>query len=560
MNMRTVMQMLGALMSLALANIVAAADGDTLRAVVTSVSGNSVYLDKGRSDGVVEGLDVRLFPDGGTTVVGVVRAVSANSARVELPLGADIPAVGTPAEVTLPSPEPTPTPENEPENTAPPKPASPPEHPAWSQDLSNVAADAPLLAPVNRQDPRKRPMTFSGRAYLSTQWTHDMGSDRSNDYFTGRLGTSLNFNNPFGYGGRLRFDTDISLRHKSLGTGTSSSDANWRVKRFSYALGGEDFSPYRIEVGRFYSIYLPELGLIDGIEGALRFDSGFTLGAGFGMLPENDKERSWDGDMGTHVFFGYDSKEPGRASAIVGYQKSWHDGAEDRDQIVARVNWRPFDQLWLYGFVRADIYTEDDTIKGSGFEFTEFWAQVRYTPTAYLGGSASYSRVRWPEVKRDDYVSIPIEIIENGVIDRVSFSLWSNLTKELRLRGNFSLWEDQDSDGSNGDLGLEWSGLGVEGLSIEGAVFFTDGSFNSGSGFRLDAHKTFGDVRASLGYEYFNYDVVTGIVAGDAVTRHLVRGGVSWNAGRWYYNLTGDYYFGDVDDAITLAAYVSYRF
>ena len=71
---------------------------------------------------------------------------------------------------------------------------------------------------------------------------------------------------------------------------------------------------------------------------------------------------------------------------------------------------------------------------------------------------------------------------------------------------------------------------------------------------------TLGEVRALLGYELFSYDLVTGFSGDDSIIRHLVRGGVSWNSGNWYFDLTGDYYFGEVDDAITIGAYVSYRF
>ena len=133
---------------------------------------------------------------------------------------------------------------------------------------------------------------------------------------------------------------------------------------------------------------------------------------------------------------------------------------DDRDQIIARVNWRPTKELWLFGSVRADVYTNDDAIKGSGAELTEFWTQVRYTPVDFWGGAVSYARFRWPEVLREDFVSIPIRIIEDGVVDRLSFSSWANLAEAWRLTGNYGLWSDQDHDGSNGDLGLEWSGPG----------------------------------------------------------------------------------------------------
>jgi hypothetical protein len=292
----------------------------------------------------------------------------------------------------------------------------------------------------------------------------------------------------------------------------------------------------------------------------LQFEHGFSAGVGFGLLPENDRDRQWDGDMGAHVFAAYDSEEPGRASAVVGYQKTWHEGDDDRDQIIARVNWRATDELWLFGSVRSDIYTNDDVVKGSGIELTEFWTQLRYTPNTTWGAAVSYSRFRWPEVLREDFVSIPIRIIEDGEVDRVNLSGWTNLGESLRLFGNVGLWQDQDHDGANGDLGLDWLAFGPGGPTFGGAVFFTDGSFNSGEGFRIDARMPFGAARALVGYELFMYDLVTGFSGDDAILRHLIRGGLSWNSGNWYFDVTGDYYFGDVDDVFTLGGYVSYRF
>src|SRR5688572_9176614 len=104
-----------------------------LRVVITSASGNSVYLDKGRADGLIEGLDVRFFPDSGGSVVGVIRAVSANSARVELPVGVEIPAIGTPGEAQTPAP--APSPEDAPAQQDLSKPALP-DRPPWTRDLA----------------------------------------------------------------------------------------------------------------------------------------------------------------------------------------------------------------------------------------------------------------------------------------------------------------------------------------------------------------------------------------------------------------------------------------
>jgi len=108
--------------------------------------------------------------------------------------------------------------------------------------------------------------------------------------------------------------------------GDRSVDDRLRIDRLSYMLGGKEFSAYRFEGGRFYSIYLPEIGLIDGAEGVWHLPHGFRLGAGVGSYPRPFPSNDFAEDIGFHVFANYQSEQEHHLSALVAYQKTWHNG------------------------------------------------------------------------------------------------------------------------------------------------------------------------------------------------------------------------------------------
>ncbi len=530
-----------------------------LQVTVTSTSGTSVFIDKGSSQGVVAGLSVRLSPPEGAPVTAVVRFVSTNRARADLPPGIDVPPIGTRGEIEVPAaPRRQPGPLDTPDKATPDKQA--PAHPPWTRDMSQDGKDAPLLAPTQGQRAEDRPIQITGRVYFNSLYTHDQSAGRNDDFYTGRLGTSAEAANPFGLGGRLMFDGEVNNRSQFLTDGENSFEYDGQVEILSYAIGGQDYVPYRVEVGRFYSIYLPELGLVDGAEGSLHLENGLLIGVGGGLYPLSSEDPEWGEDYGVHLFVNYESDTPGRFSGILGYQKTWHKGEEDRDQILGRVNSRIGDKLWIYGSIRVDVYGQDDKIKGQGIELTEMWTQVRYTPDPRYGGSVSYSLFRWPELMRDQFAALPVAIITDGQVDRVNFSGWNKVSDTVRLSGKFDLWEDQNDSGTGGELRTDWNDRKTDWPSISATVFFTEGSFNAGEGFRTEGRKTIKSADVFLGYEFFSYDVETMTGGQDTLIRQLVRSGVSWASGKWYYSVTGDHYFGDTDDEYTLGTFISRRF
>lgn len=526
-----------------------------LRASVTSVTARTVYLDQGRNAGITPGLRVRFFPSGRDSFEGIVREVSASSARVEIPLTVRVPPIGTEAEMDIPV-----QPAEQPPPTEPAPAPKAPEHPPWTLQEGDRAADAPLLAPALSRPAKERPTTFHGRAYTQLQYSIDHGGGRDNTYLLARLGTNFEVTNPIGQGGRFLFDAELDSRLADLGVYGSESENDLILNNLSYAIGGEQYSSYRVEAGRFTSVFLPEIGLIDGVEGAVQLENGLRIGAGGGVYPLAFPDRDWGSDLGFHLFVDYQPTDSRVFSGTLGYQKTWHNGDADRDAFIARANYNPTDTLWFYGSFTVDLYTADDTVKGNGLQLTEAWAQARYMPNPGTGASVSYSHYTWPETKQDDFIYVPISLLEDGRIDRVDLSAWHDIGKDFRLTGRLDYWTDQAGDGLGGEVDFDWDRIFNSAVALHTAVFYSDGSYIDGMGFRVEARPGSGDLQGLIGYQYFRYQTKGMVSGSEYFTEHTLRAGVSWQVNRWYYNLTAEHYFGDSEDAYTLGAYIEVRF
>jgi hypothetical protein len=546
--------------TLVLAVIVSAARGQNvrrLRVIVTSASGRSVFLDQGRAAGIAPELRVRFFPPSGGPVDGVVRDVSTNSARVELPPGIPLPPPGTRGEVELPEAEVEPQQESPPPGDGEPAPQVP-EHPPWTRQEQQRTPDMPLLSPAFGQRPQDRPLRIDGRIFGRTTFSVDEGDGRDNTYSLSRVGAWLEATNPFGLGGQFRFAGEVDYRTFDV-PDDDDTDLDLILDQLSYAIGGQEYSPYRAEFGRFRPVSLPEIGIIDGGEGAVQLENGLRIGAGFGVYPRPFPERDWGDDLSFHVFVDYQSDEPHKLSGVVGYQKTWHEGDADRDQLLGRLNFKPADSLWLYAAWRADIYTSSDTIKGSGIDLTEFWAQARYAPSSRGGAAISYSYYTWPELKRLEYDVVTPELILDGKVDRADVSAWKYVGENLRLAGRVDYWRDQDDSGLGGEVSADLDNSESAWPALRGVLFYSDGSFTDGVGIRLEARGSIGKVDVRVGYEAFNYSN-DDLGGDDDFIRHSIRAGVDWSAGDWYYNLNGEYFTGDGEDAYTVGLFVEYRF
>ncbi|QQS10284.1 MAG: hypothetical protein IPK69_06590 [Phycisphaerales bacterium] len=520
-----------------------------LDVTVTSVSGSSVYIDSGRSAGIAIGSRIVFILSTGERIETTIAAVTSNSARAELPEGATPPAINDHAEVLVDV-----VPESAPTDTT--KPAAP-EHPPWQRQEGPRTADTPLLAPAFSTPPKDRPTTIRGRFFTIARITNDLENDQNYTYF--RAGAFVEINNPLKDGGRLLFEGDADLRSRGS-IGDDGTDLNARLQRLSYAWGTDQHAPYRAEVGRYYSTSLPELGLIDGGEAAIRFQNGLSVGAGAGLYPIAVKDSLSTDDYGLHLFADYVTDAPnGYVQGTVGFQQTWHKGELDRSLLILRGGARPLADLNIFASALIDFYTGEDTIK-SGLDLTQFVTQASYTINPKTGATASFTHTSWPELKREEYALLPTDLIDNGHVERLSASIWRKVTKEFRVTARANYWMDQDRDGNGAELSADWAPQGANNTSLYGAVYYDSSSFTTGVGARLQARRDVGSVRVFAGYEVFSYSTDTLTGGSSDYLRHTLRADVNWSRGKWYFDVDAAYNFGDQEQSIELGAYVQYRF
>lgn len=532
-------------------------DGDhTVPVTVTGGSDRSVYLDHGRDVGLQVGTIVHLFAPGAAAVEAEIRAVSQTSARAELAPGIDLPPVGTHGEAYVT------TPQGEPEPATPqsPKPTVP-AHPPWSRQEGTRDKDQPLLVPTYSQRPDERPATLDGRLFGYGQWTRDRGDGRANDYLLARAGLRADATNYLGYGERTRLAGEFDERSVRLANGADEDNLTARLDLLSVAFGTEAWAATGVEVGRFYSTGLPEIGLVDGVEVIERFQGGLRVGGGVGSYPRPFPARDTGDDVGVHLFADYVADERRSFAAALGVQKTWHQGSADRDLLLLRVDSRPVDRMWLFASAKVDFYTGSDTIKGSGPELTELLAQARYDGST-AGAGVVFTRFSWPELKRAEYQFLPVELVRDGHVDRLSLTGSLRPWRPLSLRGRVDFWNDQNDNGTAYGLDVDWRGLFGTSSLLSASVFASDGGYSSGPGLRLMYRDRLGEsLDWRVGYRWHRYDIGTLVSGSETYTRQSAELGLSTPISHsGDLDISLERWFGDGEDATSLGFYLQWRF
>lgn len=544
---------------------VAAAPQPDIQARVASVSGRSVYLSAGRNAGVRSGARVVFRLRNGQLVESTISDVTSNNARAEIEDGLSLPVAGDTAEIEAPEPVTSP-----PESGGASDGASNggsgqitanqpiPEHPPWQLKEGQRNPDTPLLSPAFGTRPEDRPMTVTGRVYSTLRLIKDL--EHENEYLYARTGLWLEAKNPLGNGGRLRFQGDAQYRGVS-GPYDDDSEGDGRVHRFSYAWGLDENAPFRGEIGRFFSAWLPELGIVDGGEGALRFENGLSLGAGAGYYPSTTEDLLGGDDYGFHVFADYQPDTAERVfQGTIGFQQTFHEGEADRSLVVGRVIANPTDDIRLFGLIMVDLYGSEDTIETSTAEITQLLAQASFRLTPTSGALASVIHTSWPELKRSEFDLFPPELIADGYVDRVSGTYWTKLDDDWRLSTRGHYWRDQSRTGYGGEVGLDWSLPTETPSSLLGAIYYEDSAYTTGAGLRLQTITDLGGARLFVGYDGFAYTTDTETSGSNDFLRHSIRSDIGWGTGQWYWDIEGSYSFGGEEQSFTIGASVQYRF
>lgn len=520
---------------------------------VTAVSGRSVYLDAGSAQGIAAGDEVELRPAGQAPVRALVREVASRSARAEAPLGATMPPIGTPGEVFARGTG------RRREPRAPVRAPGNPAHPPWSAPGAGDP-DEPLLAPAFGGGPSSRPRTLHGRVFAQLLGTHDDLEGGSVDTMRARLGARLELENPFGEGGRLAFDGELTHRAIDPFGNDGETSNRARLDQLSYAFGDDELEPWRVQLGRFVSPNAPQVGLLDGVEVMRRLDRQWAVGLGVGLVPLPFPSRNTGDDFGTHLFARWQAEGDARASATLGIQKTWHTGEADRDLWFSRFDWSPTDRLRFDGALELDLYTGSDDLESSTLEVTKAWLSTTWRASDVLDFGLHTSTHRWPQLLREDWAFLPEELIRNGHVERISPRVGWRIDDSLRLTARVDHWRDQDRDGTSGELGADLRDALGSGFDLGAAVFLSDGAWQSGPGARVRASRSFDWGLLGLRTEWSSWES-NGLVTGDE-SFQLWRAGFDLDfdlGGDWNALVDGELVLGDDQDGYLFGIFVQRR-
>ena len=531
--------------------------------VVQSSPGGLLEIDRGAADGVRLGDRVLLMPRGAGTLEGRVIEVQERSAGVEMLGSTAAIAVGTRGEVWLPAAAPgqvepqdaAPEPATDASPAAPPGAAPQAPKPAWKR-IDEWREGQPLLSGLERGAPEDRPRSVRGRVWVGVDQIVTDLEGRGDGFY--RLGSNLWVDNPFGAGGSLEWQGDLSYRRTLLPDQDDDELGLLRVERLAYRLGGTRQQADAYAFGRFLQ-HVPALGLLDGAEWVRRSPGGDRYGASLGFLPQPDPQLESAEDLALAGFYEWNRDETEELSARIAYQKTFHNWSADRDLVVLegrylpRRGWKAF----LTGLI--DLYTSGDELK-SGLELTQARLSV-WRDFSHQGVRFTAYSQRFPQIDGDLVPVLSLVQLADQRTERASVDLWTDLFPHARLLAGGGGWVDEEDDGADANVGLELSDLWSERDRLQLGAFLTQGKFTDVLGWRAALDLPLAGGQARLAYEYAWQDVVGFLDENDDLPQQRLSLSQDWfTAEGWSLTMRADWVLFDDDQGLWLGFFVQKTF
>jgi hypothetical protein len=532
--------------------VVAAQSDETVSIAVqvTESSGESVFLDQGRDSGISIGNRVLLYSRTHGILAGSIRAVSAKSSNCRLDAGALAVEVGTRGEVFVPK--------RPPAGLPPPAPELPsrPEHPPWTHAPQDWNSDSPLLMPAFARQAGERPAEVTGFSFIRGSYsTNQFGT--GNEYLLGEAGADLTLRNAVPGQGVIRLRAEYFYQAARIDGAPDTRDGDPRVDWFSCVWGDLRKEDLRTEVGRFLQHEFAELGLLDGAEGAIKVGSRWHVGASVGAMPDYRRRVEVTGDYQGAVFGKFLSGPHEEFSVGVAFQKTLHNGAWDRDLLVAVAEFIPSASFSARASAWVDYYTGTELVKSQGFELTEAHAYASYRFDPDNNAGLFFTRNRRPDVLRDELApqgqqptpEVAEMLRQNLSLYYGAYS-WHRLSKQLVGDTRVSAWSDQTHRtgvSGEGHVGLQDWVFDKGEVGLTG--FYTDGIYTRGPGARLSVSHFAAPVSILAWYEAAWYEnTTTGLRALQQSIHLSVDSSVSET---WSLSVSADYRFGFQQDSVT---------
>ncbi|MEE8105605.1 MAG: hypothetical protein V3T86_08745 [Planctomycetota bacterium] len=500
---------------------------------ISSANVEIVIVDRGEVDGLRVGDRVVFAPRSGGAPEGVVTAVNEKSAVITLSDRSILLEPGTKGSVELPASRFAPPTPDKPKTPAEADPT--PDQPEgaagaaagtesgeptrWKNPDKDYEPDMPLLASLRPVKPRERRRSLTGRVYMLFDHTNNPSSDTDDSFF--RAGTDLLMENPFDKGGALNFNAEVGY----LTDINEDKEGDFLLRRLSYSRGGHRFSDTRWEVGRFLQHGIPEFGVVDGGEWAMRGGKGQRLGASFGFMPEPFDDYATGTDLQLAVYYEWIADLREELTLTAGFQKTMHNGDLDRDLLIAKVRYyRP--KGWNFtGSFWIDFYFGGDQLK-SGVELTQAWASL--SKSSHRGGvDFDYRRRAFADILRTEYLPPEPNEIADNVYDRLGVDAWRMLSTKLRVRGHLSAYKDEEDTGGAAELGFGLKNVLGKTSDFNATAFATQGQFTDVYGARFAYGKSLHRGRWDLLYEIANHHQIGFPPDVDDLIQHRLRASAS---------------------------------
>jgi hypothetical protein len=501
-----------------------------------------VGVDRGRSDGIAVGDVVWLTLRTGGLVRADVVAVEERSATIEVLPGELAPSPGTRGEVRVPSArfaapvaeviEGAEGAEGAASGTGADTPARasddaarPPV--AWRREDEGFSEGMPLLGGIDAVHPSQRTPFLAGRVWVALDGLVASDDGRSN--FLARAGTDIAIENAYGQGDLVDIGIEFERYRFDRPELDDRSPTELRLERLSYRVGGTRFDRDRFTVGRFLQAGAPQLGVLDGLEWARQVDEWNAFGASVGFQPEPNPEYDSGHDFQLAGWYRWTSDATEIAAAQVGFQKTFHDGAADRDRFFANGHYLPrFGWHW-FGALELDVYSAGDDVKGPGLGLTRAYLSASPYTAGRWGLDLTWSYSEFPDVEREELLPavLPAEIADER-IHRLGADLWVPIADDARFVQRLGVWDDADDAGADIESGVEIDGLLGRGSTLRPIFFAASGDFTDVWGTR--AWLTFGAERMQFDvfYELANYDQQGFDDQSDNFVQHRLRTSLSY--------------------------------
>lgn len=517
-----------------------------VEARVVALSQASFYIDAGEDAGLEPGDRVVARPLGGAPIEGTLRALSRRSARCELTFAAPGLYIGAPVEILVPASR---------SKAAP----APNDGWPWTHPAEVWDPGTPLLAPARSTTARERDAELHGLLYSSVD-VQRSSEPQSQTYALARTGFDFQLDNAAGGGERLRFAATALGSVAEFGDGQDDERALVRLDRLSWRAGGDQPRSFQLEVGRFQSSELPQLGLLDGVECVQLLANGDRLGASAGFLPEWTAQADSGKDLAFALFYRGFAGSDRELSFAAAAQKSWHEGQRDRDLLLGEIDWAPTPATFLRASAWVDFYDGADAPKANEVELTEAHASGGSSFGEHSGAELSYSHVRWPVLLREPPAPVLPSTLSDGRLDRAGVRAWFDLAARTRMWARVDAWESASDRGHSVELSCDVREALREQCDLEFTLIESDAQFSSLVGARLGARTPTSWGAWRLAYEFTDHQQHDF----DGEQRHLLQhaalGSCDARLGdAWSLAVRADLRFGEQIEATTVSLHLQGR-